>query len=759
MKIMADQQDKPEVRLSSSRNVKKELPLDTRMLSDAVIELNISRKNVGIYPPGHIQITKSIDRAFEVLLKIFDIRQDMTFGIAKDTLFVGKDYLDRSNPVYRDFALSLSGQGIAAVTFRKGIDRPELERFHRILTTRPEDITKMGGIAKVVANAGMPNIQVIAVDYGSLHVTEEQELSHAHAEAAEEQGPGLWGDFVSHLSSDIIAVPGRDEGVSLKDAEQIDPAELARLLNERKLDPGMAIQSYDRIISSHLRVRSEQRQLSRGQSEALRSLNSLLKDLNPDLRRQFLAVTFDRTADASPALTEEVIGGLADEIVVEMLQQANAEGREISPTLTGLLSKLSSASSQAAEQAPGGAGADRAPQATMTQEQVQSLLRREQYETYVSDEYEDTLRRLGSGKATVAVAAGTFPIDEYVASMSEEKLDYQIGRVLLGFIDEEIEDDDYGEFLKKIMSNLSDLVRTGQFALLHDTFETLRLHSREKRSLSIRAMVDNALRGFRSPAFISSVCGAFSICRDKERARAAGRFLLALGTDAVPLIFDLYACEEAAGGKRAVFDLLCDIGHPAVQEAVRRLGDPRPYYVRNLLMLIRWGWDGSVTPSLRPLLRHADQKVRHEAIAALLRFRDPAAVPVLRAVILSQDPDESAQAVSLAAKFRVSGVVDALLSRLKKVILFESDYGDNEEIIRALGEIGDPRAMPDMERLARGAWPLFPKSRARMRATIFESLSRFPREAIDGLLSFGEQSDDPRVLRTCQKLRKERGHA
>jgi hypothetical protein len=395
----------------------------------------------------------------------------------------------------------------------------------------------------------------------------------------------------------------------------------------------------------------------------------------------------------------------------------------------------------------------------MTQEQVQSLLRREQYETYVSDEYEDTLRRLGSGKATVAVAAGTFPIDEYVASMSEEKLDYQIGRVLLGFIDEEIEDDDYGEFLKKIMSNLSDLVRTGQFALLHDTFETLRLHSREKRSLSIRAMVDNALRGFRSPAFISSVCDAFSICRDKERARAAGRFLLALGTDAVPLIFDLYACEEAAGGKRAVFDLLCDIGHPAVQEAVRRLGDPRPYYVRNLLMLIRWGWDGSVTPSLRPLLRHADQQVRHEAIAALLRFRDPAAVPVLRAAILSQDPDESAQAVSLAAKFRVSGVVDALLSRLKKVILFESDYGDNEEIIRALGEIGDPRAMPDMERLARGAWPLFPKSRARMRATIFESLSRFPREAIDGLLSFGEQSDDPRVLRTCQKLRKERGHA
>ncbi len=144
-----------------------------------------------------------------------------------------------------------------------------------------------------------------------------------------------------------------------------------------------------------------------------------------------------------------------------------------------------------------------------------------------------------------------------------------------------------------------------------------------------------------------------------------------------------------------------------------------------------------------------------EAISALLRFRDRAAIPALRAAILSKDPDESAQAVSLAGKFRVASVVDALVDKLKKVILFESDYQDNEEIIRTLGEIGDSKAVPELERLARGGWPLFPKSRARMKATIFESLGRFPREAIYNLLSLGEQLDDPRVLRACQKLKKE----
>src|SRR5512137_2780499 len=187
---MADEQDKtvpphsqqppasPQ-QTSKPQASEREVPIDTRLLSDAVIELNISRKNVSIYPPGHHQITKSIDRAFDVLLKLFEIRQEMTLGVAKDTLFVGQNYLDQRNPVYRDFALSMNQQGIAAVTFIRGLDRAELERFHRIITTRPEEITGMGGVAKVVENAGIPHIRVMAIDYASFHLTEETEIFKA----------------------------------------------------------------------------------------------------------------------------------------------------------------------------------------------------------------------------------------------------------------------------------------------------------------------------------------------------------------------------------------------------------------------------------------------------------------------------------------------------------------------------------------------------------------------------------------------------
>src|SRR3990172_12988946 len=240
---MSDTEDKKDAPPIPPQRAEHEIPLDTQLLSEAVIELNISRKNVGIFPPGHIQITKSIDRAYEILRKMFEIRDEMTLGVAKDTLLVGQDYLDRKNPVYRDFALSLNQQEIAAVTFVQGLGKDELVRFHRILTTKPEEIRAAGGIGKVMADADIPYIRIHAIDYKSFHVTEEQEIMRPHAtRGGEKPDAGVWQDFVSHLVSGTLAAPG--QGVSLKDATDIDPSEPARLLNERKLDAGAAIQTY-----------------------------------------------------------------------------------------------------------------------------------------------------------------------------------------------------------------------------------------------------------------------------------------------------------------------------------------------------------------------------------------------------------------------------------------------------------------------------------------------------------------------------------
>jgi len=50
---MSDPQEKKEdTQPLPLQSAEREIALDMRLLSEAVIELNISRKNVGIYPPA-----------------------------------------------------------------------------------------------------------------------------------------------------------------------------------------------------------------------------------------------------------------------------------------------------------------------------------------------------------------------------------------------------------------------------------------------------------------------------------------------------------------------------------------------------------------------------------------------------------------------------------------------------------------------------------------------------------------------------------
>jgi hypothetical protein len=151
-------------------------------------------------------------------------------------------------------------------------------------------------------------------------------------------------------------------------------------------------------------------------------------------------------------------------------------------------------------------------------------------------------------------------------------------------------------------------------------------------------------------------------------------------------------------------------------------------------------------------MEHTDPKVKLEALAVLLRFKDPRAVVLLRQEIRSKDPDVSSAAVQLAGQFRVAGVTEDVLGLLKRAILFETDYGVNEEIIRVLGEIGDPRAIPEIEKLAKAGWTLYRTSHARMKITLFESLGRYPRESVAELVRIGERSDDDKIRMLCRKL-------
>ena len=567
-------------------------------------------------------------------------------------------------------------------------------------------------------------------------------------------GVGVWQDFVSHLTDGKLAGP-EEQGVSVKDMGQIDPAELARLLNERKLDANSAIESYDRIITTHIRGAAEKKQLTQEQSLTLANLNVLLKDLHPELRKQFLSIAVQRIASSAPSAAEEIIGGFTDDMVIEMIGQANMEGREISPTLAGLVGKLSKAQSQAKSAVPARPQSEESKKAeagsqgpVILPEHMQKLFEREKYEDYVSKDYDAMLRQMSAG---TAVARSHFPLKEHEESLEDAYLDFQIGRALLAFMEEDIEEEDYREFAKKLIAILPGFLETGNFKLLWDISETLRRHSIEKPVKGIRAQAEESRKIFADREFIFKVLKAFDKWM-KDKGQEAAGLIQAMGADTVPGLLDLYSVDASVGGRRLVFNLLCTFSDRSVPEAHKRLHDSRAYYVRNLLILIRRAGDQKSIPHVRPLVKHQDEKVRMEALSTLLHFKDPESVKLLRGRIHSKDPDIASQAIALAGQYRVHDVTEDILSRLKRIILFETDYVVNEEIISALGEIGDARAMPDMEKLARAAWSLYPQRLMHMKELLFESLGRYPRESIVNILTIGERLNSEKIRNSCRKL-------
>ena len=95
-------------------------------------------------------------------------------------------------------------------------------------------------------------------------------------------------------------------------------------------------------------------------------------------------------------------------------------------------------------------------------------------------------------------------------------------------------------------------------------------------------------------------------------------------------------------------------------------------------------------------MESSNTSIQMAVLAALLKFGDGWAPYYLRKLIQPDRPEISSRAIAMAGKYRAQDVVPDLLGMLKRHALFKSDFQKNEEIIEALGRIGDRRAVPTL---------------------------------------------------------------
>ncbi len=710
---------------------REKLPIDAKLLSDAVIELNISRRSVGLYPREHPIARESIEKAFGFLKKLFDLRSSITIGVAKDTLVVDEYTLERRNPVFREFAVSIHGKGTAAITFYSGLEMEELFGFNELITAKHTPTGQ--ALAELAQKNGLKHIVLTPLDISKFGFV-EGELRQDGDETK------LWEEYIYGLLEGRLA-DSDAEGVLLN----VAPEDIADLINNQIADDTPEV-TYDRVITSYLRKKED----SGINSELFTRFISMVQNLSPEIKRQFLKRAFSGPSmDAGEA--GRLFGELGQDDIEKVMAMFSEHSSLIPNSLRNLIDKLSTAKK--------GVGffdlivnKKGLVDDVEIDERITGLFSSDHFKTFVTDEYQAELERMLSG-----FEGRKSPILEQVRDeFRDEIVDRAASEVMLELLEVDTTGrDEYLALLTRLSEMSGDFLETGRFLEVSDIYNTLYAHALAGK---YRAEAAGMLEfSFHSKDAIARMIDAFKLWGRFGRegvARLAGALKLHL---ADPLL-DALAEEKDPSIRKFYLSVLTGFRSETLPEAVRKLNDGRWYVVRNMIYLIRECGGVKYANEIRPFAKHADKRISIEAVKTLLHFNVPGAFAYVRVYLYSKDLELRDQVVKLAGMYKVKAAVPYLLEILEKKDLFRTEWFHKTSVVKALGDIGDPRAVDTLIRLYQSWTMLYRSSMEELKVEIFRSLSNYPQALVRPLLDQGLASKNKEIRAISERLLKHKGN-
>lgn len=711
-----------------------------------MVALNICRKNLFSYPPEHDQIRQSMDRAFHALAVLLENRAGITLGVTGDSLIVellpavGDTGtlptilpIDPNHVACRELARILKHASVATITIAAGIDMDELYRFLAILARPAEEIISAGGMTSLAFDTDLPSIDIRQVDYTRFHVTDEAEIPRKEKT---DKRPSVWESFVMRLMTCEPDVKGK--GLCREAAGKISPDQLARHINDNQQNADLALEAFEKAVTGYFEGHEDD-----VQGFVAGTWGQLIPGLSPAIMTRFLTILIGRLEkDAGSEQAAHLLTALPGNTVADMVNRSQREQQPLSPPLLSLIRDMAenrdawpdrSAEIMAAIQSP--FGNDSPSQGT-----DQNMSHRQQ----ASDASMDA-------PVDAADESSRFDLLNILPTLDDAHLDIKIARLLIGFMNGNIDHDEYAMFADKLILICEALMAAGNFTLPGTVFNTFANHVRKKRDLRIREAAEKALQTLTGPNFAAKAVAAF-LADETAAGKTGVEFLDRVGAAIVPELVKHYANQKTQAMTEAQQTLFKTYAATSSAEAQQRLDGTRPLFSRNLIVLLRTLKARESVDRLRPFLHHDNPELQTETLETLLQFGDAMALSLVRKMINARRSEQALRGIELAGKHRVSQLVPELVVKLKRFIVFKSDITMNRAIILALSQIGEPEALPWLKKVASVSWPFYTREITRMKVTLFKSLKHYPPEAAQPLLIMGRDMRDKEISMACHAL-------
>ena len=672
----------------------EKLPLDARLLSNAIIELNIARHILSLYSREHQLVQLSLDKTFTILSDLLELRPEIALAVAKDTLIIDGRTLDAKNAVYREFALALSRMSVALVSFVKGVTREEVYDLFRFLSRDAAGITSET-LPGILAEYQLRHILIDPIDYRRFAFTEER----ARKDASDEY---LLERYIKALLDGELPSDGVQAVV-----ENVEPGTLALLMNQAGGEIARET-SYDTVVSSYLRGGAG-RPVSGGD---LQRLLTFIAGLRPELKQQFLSSSVTAMS-RDPAALSQAVEGVSVDSIIEFLTEMDQSHLSLPAELGTLIARFARTG---VELPGGGLNVDD----VLLSPEVASLFKAEEGHQHGPEAYQTEVARVVEAQAALPTNAPAWELehefdDGYVRYCHANALVTLLDCSLPGLTTLEDENTYAGSFTALARES----VRTGQYAQLLELltrFDELGTRNRHQATVSI-------VREYcREDEFIADVVESF---RRHGRADRAGAAMVCAfyGGAIVKPLFDLLADEERMYLRKMLLQLLAGLGEHTVREATQRLQDKRWHVRRNALYLIA-ECGGRPDPGLlKRLSSDSDPRVRLECARCLVLAGDAAGVQTLRVLLRDGTAGVADAAIALAGALGVKELLPDLAALIKKPSGSDA-IRQRLRVVRALGQFDGEEAAGALREMLMTRISLFPGENRRFRGEVRRMLKR-----------------------------------
>lgn len=705
------------------------------LLSDVIHELNISRNYVSAYPKGHPVIAASCEKLALHLGQLLHTREELTIGIAKDTIVIRGIQPGQNNFAFREFAGALFRHGIAAIIFRQGLKPEDIVKFNELLLEKRCDIRDMGGIEQAVSQSGIEGIRVSEVRYDAFHVTEQEILS---SPARWEPSTSPWEIFARKLLAPHFET-------SQDYDSDTGPRLLAEAIN-KLYDPSLSGKC-DALAESLRAFLSELAAAElpiATQTEFFRKIGNFAGHLNPELLNQFIL-----TAIKSFDVKRPDISDSSSQMQGSDSAPSTIMGNVTLPPLVKNLVDVLAKHADTGQQPPGSPFPASQQEMHELAPKLMLLFREDRTDDFVPPQYLEALSMIVNSDAFMEDAGEDSQV--LAVSLDSDCLDYALGEIII-----EIMNSGLFENLGKIRETLLDIfkfcLQTGDYSSLVKLYDRTVQENDVTNDEAVEAR-NELLAFFAEDDFVEEILIGLDTW-GKDKYTDIGTIIRKVGKPFVEPLLDRLASEQNLSARRYYLSILIDLAKAAKEPAIRRLGDPRWYVLRNLTMILRHSDDASVMRHLSKLDDHPHPKVRQNIIEAHIHFNSPESDRLLLREMRRSDPEARISAIQLAGKSSGPAICSHLLFLLQRRCITPVHRASRKAAVGALAEIGNCKAIPALEAILSRKRSLFRPGLIQLQIDIINTLDRYPDDAAIPLLDKTARSSNGLLSKTAmEKLR------